>query len=95
MRYEDDASRRDGLVPVAHDPAWAQRSAEVAGPLDEALVGLAVAPVEHIGSTAVPGLVAKPVVDTVVVLADPEVLLADEGRLRALGWVPSHPDDAA
>lgn len=42
---------------------------------------------EHVGSTAVPGLAAKPVVDLMVLVADPD-LVADKGRERlgADGW---------
>ncbi|MCS6545204.1 GrpB family protein [Curtobacterium herbarum] len=52
-----------------HDPAWAVTFAEhrerilrAVGPLDVR--------VEHIGSTSVPGLAAKPIVDLVVVVPD-------------------------
>ena len=48
---------------VSHDPLWATRFAEerdlIAGALADWLVG----EIEHIGSTAVPGLAAKPVID--------------------------------
>lgn len=50
---------------VAHDPAWqlafAGERRAIAGAL-----GLALSQVEHIGSTAVPGLGAKPIVDIMV-----------------------------
>ena len=50
---------------VAYDPAWADRyeqeSALIAGALSELVVGI-----EHVGSTAVPGLVAKSIVDVMV-----------------------------
>ncbi|KOG91619.1 GrpB family protein [Streptomyces varsoviensis] len=45
-----------------HDPAWAARGRELAEAVAAALGGLAVE-VAHIGSTAVPGLVAKPIID--------------------------------
>lgn len=56
---------------VAYDPAWATRFAEHRTRLSAAL-GEAAARIEHIGSTAVPGLVAKPIVDVLVTVADPE-----------------------
>jgi GrpB-like predicted nucleotidyltransferase (UPF0157 family) len=46
----------------AYDPAWPARFAELAAGIGAALGGTAVA-VEHVGSTAVPGLAAKPVID--------------------------------
>lgn len=68
-----------------HDPAWAQAYGEHAERIRGAL-GEAAGRVEHIGSTAVPGLAAKPIVDILVVVEDP----ADEGSyvplLEAAGY---------
>jgi GrpB-like predicted nucleotidyltransferase (UPF0157 family) len=55
---------------VEHVPAWAARFAELREPLVAALAGVAVR-VEHVGSTAVPGLAAKPIIDVQVAVADP------------------------
>lgn len=63
------------LVP--HDPAWARQFAERRPALQAALAGIAVR-IEHIGSTAVPGLAAKPILDIQVGVPDPE----DDARLR-------------
>ena len=74
--------------PVAlspHDPQWTAR----AGSLIEALQAAApdaLTALNHIGSTAVPGLAAKPVID---LLGEAEGLAAiDAARpgLEALGW---------
>jgi len=48
-----------------HDPRWAELFAAEAGGLRSALGGLAMG-VEHIGSTAVEGLAAKPIIDIAV-----------------------------
>jgi len=48
---------------VPYDPAWPARFQEEAEILRRALARWLVGPVEHIGSTAVPGLCAKPVLD--------------------------------
>ena len=50
------------------------------------LAGVALA-VEHIGSTSVPGLAAKPIVDIDVVVRSTEDVPAAIERLRALGYV--------
>jgi GrpB-like predicted nucleotidyltransferase (UPF0157 family) len=52
-------------------------------------------PIEHIGSTAVPGLVAKPIIDIVAVVGDIDVAAAAEVPLREIGWVaaPEPGDD--
>jgi GrpB-like predicted nucleotidyltransferase (UPF0157 family) len=81
-----------GLRPVRvelreHDPAWAQRYAARAAELRAAL-GPRVRLLEHVGSTAVPGLVAKPVVDIVLGLDDPDDEPAYLPELLALGYDP-------
>jgi putative glutamine amidotransferase len=53
-------SREYGLVD--YDPAWPSLFEDEAGRIREALRGVAIR-VEHVGSKAVPGLAAKPVVD--------------------------------
>ena len=54
-------AERRPIEIVEHDPTWAARYAALRPPLVEALAGVAVR-VEHVGSTAVPGLAAKPIV---------------------------------
>jgi GrpB-like predicted nucleotidyltransferase (UPF0157 family) len=65
---------------VDYDPGWPEVFGVEAERIRAAL-GERVRMLEHIGSTSVPGLCAKPVVDILLVLADP----ADEdGYLPAL-----------
>ncbi|WP_039816497.1 GrpB family protein, partial [Nocardia otitidiscaviarum] len=47
---------------VAYDPTWPQRFAIERGRIGEAL-GATACRIDHIGSTAVPGLAAKPILD--------------------------------
>lgn len=61
---------RRAIVLVPHDPAWSDRAAAIRAALAGALAGVAVR-IEHVGSTAVPGLDAKPIVDLQVAVADP------------------------
>lgn len=80
------------VILVDHDPAWRDRFAEQAARLTVILRPWLGAPVEHVGSTAVPGLRAKPVVDIlapVVSLADAQ---ASIDALTADGWL-FWPDD--
>ena len=60
---------RNPLVIVAYRPEWAEEFAEIARPLQEALGELALR-IDHIGSTAVPGLAAKNVIDMQVTVRD-------------------------
>lgn len=52
-----------------HDPAWAGRFNSVAAQLCE-LFGDSADRIDHIGSTSVPGLAAKPIIDVQVSLPD-------------------------
>ena len=71
---------------VAYDPDWPGRFARLAGLIRTALGPVAVE-VEHVGSTSVPGLAAKDVIDIDLTVPDP----ADEDSylpaLEALGYV--------
>lgn len=59
-----------GPIEIAdYDPAWPAQFEEEAGEIRKALGGRVVR-LEHAGSTSVPGLPAKPIIDLVLVLAD-------------------------
>jgi GrpB-like predicted nucleotidyltransferase (UPF0157 family) len=79
-------SVREPLVVVEYDEAWPEWFDELAGPLREALGDLG-AEIEHVGSTAVPGLAAKPIIDVDVVVGSPEDVPRAIERLYRLGYV--------
>ncbi len=56
----------DAIVIVDYDPHWPEQFAAEAARLRAALGNDLVVTVEHFGSTAVPGLSAKPVIDLLV-----------------------------
>ena len=67
----------------AYDPGWASR-AEVER---DRLVMILGADVEHVGSTSVPGLAAKPIVDLMAQFDDLDGAVAKfGGELNAAGW---------
>lgn len=55
----------DEVIIVEYDPRWQTLFAEEAARIKEALDKNIIA-IEHIGSTAVPGLAAKPIIDLMV-----------------------------
>ena len=59
----------DHIVILDYDPEWPVLFAEEAARIRAALGDIAVR-IEHAGSTAVPGLAAKPIIDIVLVVAD-------------------------
>jgi GrpB-like predicted nucleotidyltransferase (UPF0157 family) len=92
--------RPEPVEVVDYDPAWPAEFERLKSRVDDAL-GEVVVRVEHVGSTAVPGLAAKPIVDLYAVVRDMDhatELLArigylDEGELgvpgrRGFAWPP-------
>ena len=71
---------------VAYDPAWPERFAELGRELRGGLGGVALR-IDHIGSTAVPGLAAKPIIDIQISVAAFEPLDAFRMPLERLGYV--------
>lgn len=71
---------------VDWSPRWAEQFGEVATVLRAALADVASARVEHVGSTSVPGLAAKPVLD-VDVIVDTRDVPAAIAALEAVGYV--------
>jgi len=74
------------ILIVDYDPRWPELFRCEADRI-RALLGSRALRIEHTGSTSVPGLVAKPVIDILLVLADS----ADEGTyvpdLEAVGYL--------
>ncbi|WP_203136838.1 GrpB family protein [Microbacterium sp. JZ31] len=73
------SEERHGDVEIAEpDPAWPERYERIANLVRRALGGR-VLQLEHVGSTSVPGLPAKPIIDIDLIVADP----SEEGA-----WLP-------
>jgi GrpB-like predicted nucleotidyltransferase (UPF0157 family)/chloramphenicol 3-O-phosphotransferase len=80
------ATSREPIVVVEYDDAWPAQFEEIARPIRSALSPLG-ASVEHVGSTSVSGLPAKPVIDVDVVLSSSADVAWGIDLLRALGYV--------
>ncbi len=80
----------DPIVIVSYDPAWPQRFAELRQRLARALAAV-TSSIEHVGSTAVPGLAAKPVIDIDVALGSTSDLNTAIAAIDDLGY--HHRDD--
>lgn len=70
---------------VAYDPGWPGLFSELREQVDAALAGVAHV-TEHVGSTAVPGLDAKPIIDLDVVVPDSRAAGLAVRALAAAGW---------
>ena len=70
LEYLQPPVRSDGPIFLADaDPAWVSQYAREESRIRAALDGRAIL-IEHVGSTSVPELPAKPVIDIVLVVAD-------------------------
>ncbi|GAB3826856.1 GrpB family protein [Dactylosporangium cerinum] len=75
-------------MPISVDGArdeWAARGLELAARIQHDL-GASAVRVEHIGSTSIPGMPAKPIIDLQVSVTDLDAPL--DGPLEALGLAP-------
>jgi len=84
----------EALDIVGYDPGWPEAFENEAIRLRGALGALAIR-IDHHGSTAVPELSAKPIIDIQISVRALQPLAAYRDRLEAIGYthVP-HPDDA-
>ena len=84
------ANRGDGVRQMIeiteYNPDWPHQFAELREGLSHSLGDVAVA-IEHVGSTAVPGLTAKPVIDIDAVIPLHAKVITIIGRLARIGYV--------
>jgi len=73
------------IVVVPYDESWPQAYAGEARRIEAALAPLAVT-LHHIGSTSVPGLAAKPVIDLLLVVGSHRDLDERTSALEELGY---------
>jgi GrpB-like predicted nucleotidyltransferase (UPF0157 family) len=73
------------VVVVPHDPAWAAAFASEAVALNAALGGAVVA-LHHIGSTAIPTILAKPIIDILGEATSLDAVDAHAAAVVALGY---------
>jgi len=83
------AAINEEVALSAHDPAWAQAFELERARLMALLPGVFLA-IEHIGSTAVPGLVAKPVIDLMAAVESLHGVDALIDQLCENGYTTSH-----
>jgi GrpB-like predicted nucleotidyltransferase (UPF0157 family) len=88
----DGAAKRDERIdePVrisAYDPEWPERFERERLGLEEAIGAWSVGGIHHVGSTAVPGLDAKPTIDILVGIESLEAGRACFGPLAQLQYL--------
>ena len=71
------------IIVLPYDAQWKRDFTAIKTELQEALDGLALR-IEHVGSTSVPGLSAKPIIDIDVVIRNESIL---DAAIEALGRI--------
>ena len=75
------------VLVIPYDPAWpgefAQESAAIAAALGELHIAI-----HHIGSTSIPGMHAKPIIDMIAVVTKIEDVDARNAQLETLRYIP-------
>ncbi|WP_343715182.1 GrpB family protein [Inquilinus sp.] len=87
----DGSGKRRAIEVVDYDPAWPALFEELRAGLERLLAGL-VLEIHHIGSTAVPGLCAKPKIDVDIELRSAAVIPEAIERMQATGAYAYHGD---
>ena len=78
-------SAKDGITIVDYDPNWPIIFESLKKDIDYALKDIPHQ-VEHVGSTSVPGLCAKPIIDMVLTISNPKKEDAYVPLLQGLGY---------
>jgi GrpB-like predicted nucleotidyltransferase (UPF0157 family) len=79
--------RRDPIVIEPYDDGWTEQFEHQRSQIEPAVRPWLSGPLEHIGSTAVPGLAAKPIIDMLALTPSYEGFHDALPELLRLGWV--------
>ena len=79
------ASSQNGLLIRGHSPRWINDFTDLKAAIDSGLHGLDYS-IEHVGSTAVPGLAAKPIIDMDIIYSDIKVFEKIKLALEKMGY---------
>lgn len=80
-------AEQDRVDPVAYDPGWPAQYVAEARAIRAALTGITGFELVHFGSTAIPGLAAKPIIDIMLVSGDQAAWPALIEPITGLGYV--------
>lgn len=83
----------ESVSAAPYDPEWPRQFAELAARIRTALGPLALR-IDHVGSTAIPGLAARPIIDVQVSVQSFDNINAIEWGMNSIGlhYRPENPD---
>jgi len=82
--FDEERIKMSAVLVKEYDPKWPEWFETLRARIEPALAGVPHR-IEHIGSTAVPGLTAKPIIDLDIIL-NRSVLPPAKERLAAIGY---------
>jgi GrpB-like predicted nucleotidyltransferase (UPF0157 family) len=85
MSQKDFTPEQREVILVPHQPEWSNLALQEAEQIKEAL-SIEVIAIHHIGSTAIPSIKAKPILDFVLVVPDLESLDENSHEMESLGY---------
>ena len=74
------------MLIVPYDPIWINDFEQIASTLSTTLNGL-ICGIEHVGSTSIPNLAAKPIIDIDLVYIEQESFENIKNRLESIGYI--------
>ena len=74
------------VVVLPYDVVWQSAFEKIKGEIEEAIGDLIIG-IEHVGSTSVEGMSAKPCIDIDVVIEDYSAFAAVVDGLKAIGYI--------
>lgn len=100
MEQRIKALSKEEIAIVPHDPQWAAQALELEKSLKRIVPRMLMLRVCHIGSTAIPGISAKPIIDIQVEVSDMEAVRTQVVPLMESAgyefiWRPTMGDDDA
>ena len=78
--------RTKRVMVVSYDEAWKSAFEEIKAEIEDAIADLIVG-IEHVGSTSVEGMSAKPCIDVDVIIKDYTVFDAVVSKLASIGYI--------
>ena len=70
-----------------YNPLWADKFQDIKKQLENALQGVPYISIEHVGSTSVPGLAAKPIIDIDIIIKETQPDLVKQALIDRGGYV--------
>jgi len=82
---ELDKNRHRKYSVIGYDPGWATKFESIKRALPEVFGGKALR-IEHVGSTSIPGMKAKPIIDVLMIVKDVEDLSQETQKMADAGY---------